>query len=85
MKKPNLNPSSNVVDDVARLAGGAIGMVSEIRQSVQSNFKERIEYTASNLDLVPRSDFERLEILVQNQHQEISALQKRLSELEKTK
>ena len=80
-----IKPDSKVLDDVARLAGGAVGIVSEVRQSIHSDIKERLEQTAANLDLVPRDEFERLELLVKEQQKEILSLQDRLSKLEKNK
>ncbi|MGB1076910.1 MAG: accessory factor UbiK family protein [Bdellovibrionales bacterium] len=80
-----IKPDSKVLDDVARLAGGAVGIVSEVRQSIHSDIKERLEQTAANLDLVPRDEFERLELLVKEQQKEILSLQELLSKLEKNK
>ncbi len=76
-------PESNVIDDIMHLAGGAMGLVSEMRQSIHSDIKERVEQTASNLDLVPRADFERLELLVQTQQKDIDTLKARMSKTKK--
>lgn len=83
--KKMIKPDSNMIDDVARLAGGAVGIANDIRQSIMGDIKERVEQTAANLDLIPRDEFERLELLVKTQADQISALEKEINILKKKK
>jgi BMFP domain-containing protein YqiC len=80
-----IKPDSNMIDDVARLAGGAVGIANDIRQSIAGDIKERVEHAAANLDLIPRDEFERLELLVKTQADRIDALETELTTLKKTK
>lgn len=67
-----------VIDDIARVAGGTVSVFSGIGQNIREDIKSYIDDMADRLDLVPREDFERLEM-------QIEALQKRLDALEKPK
>lgn len=67
-----------VIDDIARVAGGTVSVLSGIGQNIREDIKSYIDDMADRLDLVPREDFERLEM-------QIEALQKRLDALEKPK
>jgi len=71
-----IKPDSKIVDDLARFAGGAVGIASELKQSIEGDIKERVEQVANNLDLVSRDEFEKLEHLVKQQQAEIDALKK---------
>ncbi len=77
-----IKPDSKVIDDIAKLAGGAVGVVNEVRQSIQQDIRERVDVMAANMDLIPRDEFERLEALVKAQADEIEALKGRISALE---
>lgn len=77
-----IKPDSKVIDDIAKLAGGAVGVVNEVRQSIQQDIRERVDVMAANMDLIPRDEFERLEALVKAQADEIDALKGRISALE---
>ena len=41
-------------DDVARMAGGAIGAFAGIRQEIESRLKEQMERWLASMDLVTR-------------------------------
>lgn len=73
-----------VLDDIARIAGGAAGVMGGLSQSIKSDIKSRTDEIANRLDLVPREDFERLEAMVEAARLEQDALKKRIDALEKT-
>lgn len=64
-----------LLDDIARVAGGAAGMLAGIRQQATEEIKARIDEMADRMDLVPRADLERVEA-------QLKALQKRVDTLE---
>lgn len=66
---------NRLLDDIARMAGGAAGLLGSVRQQVKEEIKARIDELADRADLVPRADLERVEAMV-------SALQKRVDALE---
>lgn len=78
-----MQPREKIMDDVARIAGGAAGFVSGLKRSVRDDLKSRAEEMAERLDLVPRADFERLEAMLMKARAEQQDLQKRVEELEK--
>lgn len=67
-----------MMDDLAKLAGGAAGIAGSLQQQIRGDIKARVEDMATRLDLVPREDFERLEALTKS-------LEARITELEKKK
>lgn len=66
---------NKLFDDIARVAGGAAGLLASVRQQVAEEIKARIDDFADRADLVPRADLERLEA-------QVKALQKRIEALE---
>jgi BMFP domain-containing protein YqiC len=66
---------NRLFDDIARVAGGAAGLLANVRQQVAEEIKARIDEVAERADLVPRADLERVEAM-------LSALQKRVDALD---
>lgn len=71
-----------ILDDLARLAGGAATLIGEAGKSANENFRNRLDSLALKLDLVPREDFERLELVVETQRAEIEDLKRRMDALD---
>lgn len=74
-----------VLDDVARLAGGAIGVASGISKNIRAEIKSRADDVSDRLDLVPREDLDRVEAMLQNATKEQEELRLRIEKLEKKK
>lgn len=74
-----------VLDDIARVAGGTVSVVSGLSKSVRDEIKSRIDEMGDRLDFVPREDFERLELLVKEQAERIDALEKAAKKTAKPK
>ena len=72
-----------ILDDVARMAGGTVGILSDLGRSAKHDLRSRIEDIADRLDLVPRDEFERLEAMLKQARAEQDDLKKRLETLEK--
>lgn len=66
---------NRLFDDIARVAGGAAGLLASVRQQAAEEIRARIDEMAERADLVPRADLERAEAM-------IAALEKRVSALE---
>jgi BMFP domain-containing protein YqiC len=47
-----------VLDDLNRLAGGALGALGGLRSEIEELVRQRVERVANDLDLVTREDFE---------------------------
>ena len=70
-----IKPDPRILDDIARVAGGAVNIFSGLHQQIHDDIRARIEDMAAKLDLVPRDDFDRLAGAVDK-------LRKRVDELE---
>ncbi|PJB71503.1 MAG: hypothetical protein CO093_05005 [Alphaproteobacteria bacterium CG_4_9_14_3_um_filter_47_13] len=64
-----------ILDDIARVAGGAVNIFSGLSQQIREEIKSRVDDMASRMDLVPREDLERAEAM-------IAALRKRQDDME---
>lgn len=78
----NKDKQNKIVDDIAQLAGGAVGLLNGVQQQIRDDVKARIEEMASDLDLVPRDEFERVEAMLQKALSEQEELKARLEKLE---
>lgn len=70
MFKPDFN-REKILDDVARAAGETVGVISGLSRKIRTEIKVHVDDMATRMDLVPREDFERLEMTVkalQNEH-----------------
>lgn len=75
-----------ILDDVARVAGGAVNVLSGVQKQIRDEIRTQIEDVAARLDLVPREDFEKLEAMIakareeqEQQNERIAALEKKLA------
>lgn len=73
-----------ILDDLSQLAGGAVSLASGIARQVKDDIRARVDEVVLKMDFVPRSEFERLEAMVQKLRQEQEELKKSLSPAEKT-
>lgn len=71
-----------ILDDLARIAGGAATLLGEAGKQANENFRNRVDNFAQGLDLVPRADLERLEIMLESALTELAALKVRVAALE---
>lgn len=83
-KREKIMPEK-VLDDVARFAGGAIGIASGLGQNIRAEIKSRANDVSDRLDLVPREDLERVEAVLQNAIKEQQDLKLRIEKLENKK
>ncbi len=74
-----------LLDDLARLAGGAATLLGEAGKQANENFRSRIDSFAQGIDLVPRADLERLEVMLESALAEIEILKARIDTLEGVK
>ena len=74
-----------ILDDVARLAGGTVGIASGISQNIRTEIKSRVDEIVDRLDLVPRQDLDRLETMLQETRKQNEDLKLRIETLEKKK
>lgn len=80
MARPKLDP--RLLDDIARVAGGAVNIVSGLQQQLREDLRSRMDDMADRADLVPRADLERAEAMIQKLRSRIDDLEARLEKLE---
>ncbi len=78
-----MNPDQKILDDLARMAGGAVNIFSGLQQQFREEMRSRFDSMAANMDLIPREDFDRLAVTVRDLTRHVQALEKRLENLEK--
>jgi BMFP domain-containing protein YqiC len=71
------------LDDLAKVATGAIGSFSEIRHQVRNLVKERVDQLMGQMDMVSRAEFERVEAVAEKARLRQEELEKRLAALER--
>ena len=74
---------NRLLGDIARVANGAAGVATGMRDEIESFVQQRIERVLSRLNLVTREEFEVVKELAAKARQEQEALQKRLNEIDK--
>lgn len=77
-----MQSKDKILDDVARVAGGAISAFSGLSRQVKDEIRVRIDELAQRLDLVPRDEFERVELMLFKAREEQNRLNERLAALE---
>lgn len=73
-----MGPDPKIFDDLARMAGGAVNLLSGMQQQIREEIRVRIEDMATRMDLVPREDIDLLQA-------RIDALETRIKNLENRK
>ena len=71
------------LDDLAKVATGALGSFSEVRHQVKKMVKEGIDQVMGEMDMVTRAEFDRVEAMAQKARERQVELEKRLAALEK--
>ncbi len=70
------------LDDLARMMTGAMGSFHEVRQQIKGMVREGVEQVMSELDMVTRSEFERVEAVAEKARTRQLELEKRVDALE---
>ena len=71
-----------ILDDLAKLAGAAAGTMHGVKGEIEAAVKARVERLISELDLVPREEFEVVREMARLARQENDALRIRIEEVE---
>jgi BMFP domain-containing protein YqiC len=80
-----MKPDPKIFDDIARVAGGAVNIVSGLQQQVRDDIRARMDEMAAQMNLVPREDLDRALEMVTALRRRVDALEARLAKLEKGK
>ena len=80
-----MSKNSQFLDDIARVAGGTVGVLNNLREQLQGDIRLRVDELATRMDLVPREDLERVELMLEKALNEQKDILKRLEKLEEKK
>lgn len=69
-------------DDLARMAGGALGALSGLRAEMEALIRQQMERFMAGTDMVPREEFEVVRDMAIKAREEQEALAKRVADLE---
>lgn len=81
MKIPG--PDPKILDDLARVAGGAVNVLSGLQEQIRNDIRDRMEEMATRLDLVPRDELDQAKAAIAKMRTQIQALESRIDLLEK--
>lgn len=70
-------------EDLVKMAGNASGALPDVSMQIKAIVKDRINDVLGELDLVTRSEFERVELIAQRARERQEQLEKRVVTLEK--
>jgi len=77
-----MQTTNRLLDDLAKVAGGAMETLGGVRNEVQGMVSQQRDRLVAELDLVPREEFEAVQAMAAAARSENDALSARLTELE---
>ena len=83
-----MQTDNRLLEDLARMANGALNTLSGLREEIESRARERVERMLADLDMVPRDEFEAVKAMAQTARAgqeelaaQVAELERRVSEL----
>ena len=73
---------NRILDDLAKVAAGALGGVAGVRQEIEARLRQQFERVLANMDVVSREEFEAVKAMAARARAEQEALAARLAALE---
>ena len=77
-----MQSQNRIFDDIARVAGGAIGALSGVRGEIEARLRDQLERVLAGMDLVSREEFEAVKAMAAKARTEQEELLRRIAELE---
>lgn len=71
------------LSDLAKVMTGAMGSFTDVRRQIHDMVKDGMEQVMTQMDMVTRADFERVEAVAQKARERQLELEKRIAALEK--
>nr|WP_255636381.1 accessory factor UbiK family protein [Azospirillum sp. 412522] len=75
---------NRILDDLARVAGGALGAFSSLREEAEGQLRAQLERVLSRMDVVSREEYEAVRAMAAKAREEQEAMAERLAALEAT-
>ena len=77
-----MQTTGKLFDDLARVANGAAGAFSGVKQEIEQTVKTRIERLLADMDLVTREEFDAVRAMAAKARADREALSERVEKLE---
>ena len=77
-----MQTQNRLLDDLARVATGALGVAAGMRGEIEARLREQFERILSRMDLVTREEFDAVKAMAAKARTEQEALHERLAALE---
>ncbi|MCG8356512.1 MAG: accessory factor UbiK family protein [Kiloniellales bacterium] len=77
-----MQTQNRLLDDLARVAGGALGVASGMRGEIEARLREQFERVLARMDLVTREEFDAVRAMAVKAREEQEELAERLAALE---
>ena len=78
-----MQTENRLLDDLARMANGALNTLSGLREEIENRVRERVERMLADMDMVPREEFEAIKAMAQKARAEQEDLATRVADLER--
>jgi BMFP domain-containing protein YqiC len=75
---------NSLLDDLARMAGGALGALSSLREEAEARLRQQFEQILSRMDVVTREEYEAVQAMAAKARAEQESLAERVTALEAT-
>jgi BMFP domain-containing protein YqiC len=80
--KKTMQTQNRLLDDLARVATGALGVAAGMRGEIEARLRDQFERILSRMDLVTREEFDAVKAMAAKARTEQDLLHKRLAALE---
>jgi BMFP domain-containing protein YqiC len=77
-----MQTDNRFLDDLAKVASGALGSVSGVKHEVEVRIQQQLERLLARMNLVPREEFDAMKAVAQEARAEQIKLSRRLAALE---
>ncbi len=77
-----MQTQSRLLDDLARVATGALGVAAGMRGEIEARLRDQFEKILSNMDLVGREEFDAVKAMAAKARAEQETLARRVAALE---
>jgi BMFP domain-containing protein YqiC len=77
-----MQTDNRLLDDLSRIATGALGALQGVKGEVEQAFRQRLERALTDMELVSREEFEAVKAMAEAAREENIRLAERLAALE---
>jgi len=82
-ERMTMQTSNRVLDDLAKVAGGAVSALSGVKQELESQVRSVLEKIMTDADMVAREEFDAIKAIAIKARRSQEKLELRVQELEK--